>query len=176
VPGPAEIRTARLDLGRWQPEPDDVRAFFAIWGDPRVIWWGPCEDEAAARVAIHRVAARCADDPALGWWALTERATGAIVGSACLQPAPIPAGEIELGWHLAYDHQGQGFATEAARALVAHAFAHGLRRLIAEVVPLNWPSLAIVRKLGMKPVDMVERAGCGHVVFALERRQLASVS
>jgi len=169
VPGPNEIRTARLDLGRWTLDDRDVAAFFAIWGDPRVVWWGPCADHDAARAAIHRVNQRCTEDPVLGWWAMTERATGAIVGSACLQPAPVPAGEIELGWHLALAHQGKGFASEAARAVVAHAWAGGLRRVVAEVVPLNWPSLAIARKLGMKPVDMVERAGCGHVVFSLER-------
>ncbi len=165
----AELRTPRLDLRRWTAEPGDVAAFFAIWGDPRVIWWGHCANHDAARTAIHRVTARCADDPVLGWWALIERATGAIVGNACLQPAPIPVGEIELGWHLAFAHQGQGFGTEAARALLAHAFASGLRRLIAEVVPLNWPSIAIARKLGMKPAGFVERNGCGHVVFAIER-------
>jgi RimJ/RimL family protein N-acetyltransferase len=163
------MRTARLDLGRWTTHDRDVAAFYGIWGDPRVIWWGPCADHEAARTAIERVIGRCAGDPALGWWALTERTTGAIVGSACVQPAPVPVGEIELGWHVAYAHQGKGFGSEAARAVLAHGFAHGLRRVVAEVVPLNWPSIAIARKLGMQPIDMVERAGCGHVVFVAER-------
>lgn len=169
MPGPIELRTARLDLGRWTTDDRDVAAFYAIWGDPRVIWWGACADHAAARASIERVIARCAGDPALGWWALTDRRTGAIVGSACLQPAPVPVGEIELGWHMARAHQGKGYASEAARAVVAYGFANGLRRMIAEVVPLNWPSIAIAEKLGMTPESMVDRAGCGHVVFAIER-------
>jgi RimJ/RimL family protein N-acetyltransferase len=169
VPGPTEIRTARLDFARWTTDDRDVAAFFTIWGDPRVIWWGACADHDAARASIERVIARCAGDPALGWWALTERRTGAIVGNACLQPAPVPPGEIELGWHMALAHQGKGYGTEAARALVEHGFAHGLHRMVAEVVPLNWPSIAIAERLGMHPESLIERAGCGHVVFVIER-------
>jgi len=166
VPGPVEIRTARLDLARWTS--DDAAAFHAIWGDPRVIWWGAAPDVDASRAALDRIAVRCAGDPAVGWFAMIERATGAICGNACLQPAPIPAGEIELGWHVAAAHQGRGLATEAARALVAHAAAHGVPRLIAEIVPFNWSSLAIARKLGMSPAGWVERGGAGHVVMAVE--------
>ena len=168
MPGPIELRTARLDLARWTTADADVAAFFSIWGDPRVIWWGPCVDHDHARTTIERVTARCAGEPALGWWAMIDRRTGAITGNACLQPAPVPLGEIELGWHVALAHQGKGYATEAAQALIAHAFARGLRRVIAEVVPLNGASIAIARKVGMRPEGMVERAGCGHVVFALE--------
>jgi RimJ/RimL family protein N-acetyltransferase len=167
VPGPIELRTARLDLARWTTSDADVAAFFAIWGDPRVIWWGACADHDAARAALERVHARCAGVPACGWWALVERKTGAIVGNACLQPAPVPPDEIELGWHLGHAHQGKGFATEAARALCAHAFASGLPRVIAEIVPLNAASIAVAHRLGMRAESMVERAGCGHVVFAL---------
>jgi RimJ/RimL family protein N-acetyltransferase len=168
VPGPIELRTERLDLARWTTADADVAAFFSIWGDPRVIWWGPCADHEHARATIERTAARCAGQPALGWWAMIDRKTGAIAGNACIQPAPVPDGETEIGWHVAYAQQGKGYATEAARALVAHAFAHGLARLIAEVVPLNFASIAIARKLRMRPEGMVMRAGCEHVIFALE--------
>ncbi|HTJ41411.1 MAG TPA: GNAT family N-acetyltransferase [Kofleriaceae bacterium] len=163
------IRTARLELRLWTEREDDVAAFFAIWGDPRVIWWGACADRDAARATIARVSARCAGVPACGWFAMIDRATGAVVGSACLQPAPVPAGEIEVGWHVARAHQGRGFATEAARALLDHAWASGLTRVIAEAVPLNGASIAIMRKLGMRYASMVERGGCGHVVFAIDR-------
>lgn len=165
----AELSTERLDLRRWTTRDADVAAFFAIWGDPRVIWWGACADHDAARAVIERVRARCADVPACGWWAMIERRTGAIVGNACLQPAPVPPDELELGWHLALAHQGKGYAIEAARALVAHAFASGLPRVIAEVVPLNAPSIAVARKLGMRADAVVRRGGCDHVVFVLDR-------
>lgn len=164
-----ELSTARLDLRRWTTGDADVAAFFSIWGDPRVIWWGACADHDAARAVIERVVARCAGVPACGWWAMIERRTGAIVGNACLQPAPVPAGEIELGWHLAFAHQGRGYAIEAARALVAHAFARGLPRVIAEVIPLNAPSIAVARKLGMRADSIVARGGRDHVVFVLDR-------
>lgn len=163
------IRTERLDLRPWTTADADVAAFFAIWGDPRVIWWGACADHDAARAVIERVRPRCAGVPACGWWAMIERRTGAIVGNACLQPAPVPPGEIELGWHLALAHQGKGYAIEAGRALVAHAFASGLPRVIAEVIPFNARSIAIARKLGMRADAVVARGGRDHVVFVLDR-------
>ena len=39
------IRTARLSLRSWNVD-DDV-AFFAIHGDPRVIWWGHVKDQSS---------------------------------------------------------------------------------------------------------------------------------
>ena len=160
----AALATERLDLQRWTP--DEAPAFHAIWGDPRVIWWGASADVATSRAMIERVRGRCAGDDALGWWAMRERATGAIVGSVCTQPAPDPPGGIEIGWHVAHAHQGRGYAREGAIALMHHAAAVGLRHLIATVIPLNYASCAVARHLGMDAVGMVDRLAVAHVVFA----------
>lgn len=166
MPGPSEFITARLDFRRWQL--DDAAPFFTIWGDPRVIWWGPALDLAAAAAALERIHARCADDSRHGWWALFERATNALIGSVALQPAPLD-GELELGWHIAFAHHGRGFATEAARALVDRSFAAGIRRVVATVIPLNGASIAVCHKLGMQAERIVERNGCDHILYVLER-------
>lgn len=160
----AAIATARLDLHRW--EPDEAPAFHAIWGDPRVIWWGPSASVAQSRTMIERLRGRCAGDDALGWWAMRERASGAIVGNVCTQPAPDPPGGVEIGWHLAHAHQGRGYAREGAAALMQHAAKVGLRHLVATVIPLNYPSVAVARHLGMDAVAVVDRLAVAHVVFA----------
>ena len=62
---------------------------------------------------------------------------------------PQSADAVELGYTVFEEFRGRGYATEAARALMAWARAeHGLRHFIASVAPDNAPSLAIVRRLG----------------------------
>ena len=57
----------------------------------------------------------------------------------------------EIGWAIGRPHQRQGYATEAARALIAHAF-ETLRchRVIATCQPENVASWRVMDKLGMR--------------------------
>lgn len=71
--------------------------------------------------------------------------------------APPPAGNVhyttEFGLFYAVSprYQGQGFATEAARALIAYAFEHlHLKRVIATTDTTNLASIAVMKKLGMR--------------------------
>ena len=59
---------------------------------------------------------------------------------------------VELGYTVLPEHRRRGYATEAVRALVAHARAQGVGRFVASVAPDNEPSLAIVRRLGFVEV------------------------
>ena len=72
------------------------------------------------------------------------RAPGAAGPSGCATP------EVGLFWAIDPAHQRQGYATEAARALVGHAFSHlRLRRIVATTEYDNLASQAVMRKLGM---------------------------
>jgi RimJ/RimL family protein N-acetyltransferase len=63
------------------------------------------------------------------------------------------ADAVELGYTIFAPYRGQGYATEAVRALVRWASEeHGIRRFLASVGPDNDPSLAIVRKLGFREI------------------------
>ena len=105
--------------------------------------------------------------PPLGDRAVVRKADGRLVGSVGLVPALGPFGQIpgfpahqgsrdwflEVGLFWAVDpaHQGQGYATEAARALVTRAVAQfRLGRLVATTEFDNARSLAVMRKLGMR--------------------------
>lgn len=82
--------------------------------------------------------------------ALTRNTDGAVVGVAGLQPLDTP-GEIELAWWVWKEHWGQGYATEAACALVEHGFgALGLRRLVAVIDPANASSIRVAEKAGLR--------------------------
>lgn len=62
---------------------------------------------------------------------------------------PQKAGALEIGYQVFPPFRGQGYATEAAVALMEWAAVeHDIRRFIASVSPTNEPSLAIVKKLG----------------------------
>ena len=56
-----------------------------------------------------------------------------------------------LYWIVAPEHRGCGIASEAAAALVAHAFAElGLARVVATTEHANLASLGVMRRLGMR--------------------------
>lgn len=54
-----------------------------------------------------------------------------------------------VGWHLHPDAWGQGYATEAAEAVLHDAFGRGLARVVAVTDPDNHASQAVCRRLGM---------------------------
>ena len=57
---------------------------------------------------------------------------------------------MEIGWRLARETWGQGYATEAAHAVADHAFGPlGLDALVAFTAEWNRPSRRVMEKLGM---------------------------
>lgn len=57
---------------------------------------------------------------------------------------------VEIGWRLAFDSWGCGFATEGARAVARYAFNNlGLDSLVSFTVPANLRSCRVMEKIGM---------------------------
>jgi RimJ/RimL family protein N-acetyltransferase len=150
-----EIATPRLLLREY--EAGDLPALLAYVADPRAReFYGP--DDARPdrlRALLATFVAWGAESPrqnyqlALALRAAPER----VVGSAGLRRAGAPAGEAELGLELAPAHWGRGYATEAARALLAHGFtALGLAAVRGVTVSANARVAALVRRLGFEPV------------------------
>lgn len=95
--------------------------------------------------------------------AIVLKETGALVGSVGLAPCLAPFGrlpsfgsarhrtaEVGLFWALFPEHQGKGYATEAARAMVSYAFGElELGRIVATTEHDNLRSIAVMRRLGM---------------------------
>ncbi|PZF81782.1 GNAT family N-acetyltransferase [Jiangella anatolica] len=69
--------------------------------------------------------------------------TGLLIGRATLD-------EPELAYELLRRHHGQGYATEAARAVVEAAAATGRTRLWSTVGLWNTPSFRVLEKLGFR--------------------------
>jgi RimJ/RimL family protein N-acetyltransferase len=83
---------------------------------------------------------------------------------------PEVIGRAEIGYTVFTKFRGQGFAKEAARALVDWAFVQGQKEVFASVSPDNAPSLAVVKSLGFRQVGTQEDEVDGlELVFAIER-------
>ena len=143
----------RPRVGR-RDDPDRSAAAAAINADPRVTEFLPPQDRAASDAAIDRqIALAAAGEPC--FWAAERIADGALLGFVGIKPIAFaaPFAGYEIGWRLGAQYWGQGYASEAARAALDHAFAVlGLDEVWSITVPANLPSRAVMRKIGMKQV------------------------
>ncbi|MFT2691152.1 GNAT family N-acetyltransferase [Clavibacter zhangzhiyongii] len=163
-----DLATDRLLLRRFTEA--DAPFLLDLHSRPEVQRWiGTGEVHTDPAKAVAR-AARYADleHPVRGIWAIAYRDGGPLLGTLLLKdlpasaaplagddPAPRDApeeGETEIGWHLHPDAWGRGVATEAARRVLEHAAAGGLRRVLAVTNPANAPSKAVCRRIGMRPL------------------------
>jgi ribosomal-protein-alanine N-acetyltransferase len=105
-----------------------------------------------------------------GMWALRLKDGGAFVGRCGLRYMDNTT-EIELGYTLGKAHWGQGFATEASRAVVRYVFdVMKLPRLVAIADPANTASVNVMRKLGMTFERVGYFYGSDCVLYALSAR------
>jgi RimJ/RimL family protein N-acetyltransferase len=81
-------------------------------------------------------------------------------------------GETEVGWTFERAHWGQGYATEAARAVLDWGFFDlELTRITAMIAPENKASIAVAERLGFTPRREDEVLGKPCTVYALDRPQ-----
>jgi RimJ/RimL family protein N-acetyltransferase len=146
------IETSRLLLRALHP--GDLAALHAIQSREDVCrWlpWGPrTQDEVREALELHIAAAR--DRPADGVvLAMESVATGELIGRVNLSVGPSEHRQGEIGFLLHPDHQGRGYATEAAAAMLALAFeTYDLHRVAGRLEPRNVASARVLEKLGMR--------------------------
>ena len=100
-----------------------------------------------------------------GPYAVVEQAGQNVIGYCGLFFFPDLDGqaEIEIGYRLIRSTWGQGYATEAARAVRDYAFtALGIKRLIAMIDPANVASLRVAEKIGMRYEKDILLEGYSH--------------
>ncbi len=145
------ITTQRLVLRAWRDE--DLDAFAALNADPAVMEHYPSvlsreESDAAAA----RIRTRFAD---AGWglWAVEAPGIAPFCGFVGLQDVPFEmhfTPSVEIGWRLARAFWDRGYATEAARAALAHAWdTLAVGEVVAMTVASNVRSQRVMQRLGM---------------------------
>jgi ribosomal-protein-alanine N-acetyltransferase len=131
----------------------DFAAFAAMNADPRVMEWLP---KALTRSESDATAARICDHFARhGFGKSAVEVIGAcnFVGYVGLSVASFEAPFtpcVEIGWRLAFEHWGLGYATEGAQAVLAYAFGElNLDQVVSFTVPENVRSRNVMERLGM---------------------------
>lgn len=144
------LRTARLVLRPWRD--DDLEPFARMTADPRVQEHFPGPMERAASDALAGRIRRHMDERGFGLWAV-ETPDLPFAGYVGLS---VPAFEapftpcVEVGWRLAAEAWGRGYATEGASAALDHGFTRlDLEEIVSFTVPANRRSRRVMEKLGM---------------------------
>lgn len=111
-------------------------------------------DVAPAFLALLR-ALQAADPWVLGF-AVVHREEGAVIGNAAFKGHPDGNGMVEIAYGIVPGHQGRGYATEAAAALVGFAFRHDpVRRVWAHTLPAANASARVLAKCGFTKLGEV---------------------
>jgi len=174
------LRTDRLLLRQWRA--DDREPFAALNADPETMRYFPAPPSRVESDALAERAHRQIEAEGWGLWAVEVAGGASFIGFVGLARPGFeehftPA--VEVGWRLAREHWGRGYATEAGRAAVAFGFEElGLDEIVSFTSRLNEPSWRVMVRLGMShdPADDFDhpRVPAGsplrpHVLYRLSR-------
>lgn len=181
-----DLRTQRLVLRQWRDE--DLEPFAMLNADPEVMRHFPAtmtreESDALAQQQRGRIAER-------GWglWALEVVDGASFVGFVGLAEPRFDAHftpAVEVGWRLAREHWGYGYATEAARTALAYGFDDlGLDEIVSFTTVANARSRRVMERLDMThdaaddfdhPLLAEDDPIRPHVLYRLRREEFRTV-
>ena len=147
------IESPRLILREWDTK-KDLEPFARMNADPLVMQYLP-------RVLNENASARHIKEfqehfkkHGFGFYVLEKKDDGEFVGFVGIEHVDFKANftpAIQLAWRLDYEYWGQGYASEAAKAVIEHAFNElNIKELVAFSVHDNERILHIFEKLGLK--------------------------
>jgi RimJ/RimL family protein N-acetyltransferase len=164
------LGTARLAIVPFAPA--DVDVLLALHADPEVQRFLDPEGRPWPRSVIEaKIAGWMEDERRLGYakWKVVRRDDGAFLGRAGFGVLN-ETGETELGFALAREHWGRGYATELATGLLVWVFAHtALDHVIAIVHERNAASRRVLEKAGMRQRERRVWHGMPFAFYATER-------
>ena len=175
------LATQRLLLAPWTDR--DLAPFAALNADPEVMRYFPkALTTEESNALVDRLRGMWTDH-GYGFAAVRRREDDAFIGMVGVQkvlnPAYPFAPAVEVGWRLAKAFWRQGYASEAARAALAHGFdGLGLAEIVAFTAVPNLPSQAVMTCLGMTrdpaddflhPLLPEEHPLRPHVLYRLKR-------
>lgn len=148
---PVELRTGRLVLRPFRDS--DLAPFAALNADPVVMEHFPAllsraeSDALAQRIGAHL------EQHGFTFWAVEVPGVSSFVGMTGLARTPFEAPFtpcIEIGWRLAREHWGKGYAQEAARASLQFAFEQlASHEVVSFTAATNVRSQRVMQAIGM---------------------------
>jgi len=175
------LKTDRLLLRPWRNA--DLAPFAAMNADARVMEFFPGTLTAQESNALADRIGRHFVEHGFGLWAVEVAGTAPFIGFVGLAVPKFEAHFtpcVEIGWRLAADHWGQGFAPEGASAALEFAFESlSLDEVVSLTAVINLRSRRVMEKIGMttdpgEDFDHPKVASghrlCRHVLYRKQRR------
>ncbi|HLY02912.1 MAG TPA: GNAT family N-acetyltransferase [Candidatus Cybelea sp.] len=152
------VETERLLIRKWSD--DDTAAVADIYLKPEVMQFIPGGVWSPERTA--RIITRMREldiEQGYGFYPVVVKSLGTIIGHCGLgrlEQTP----EVEVAFVLDSPHWGQGYASEAARAMLTHGFSRlNMSRIVAVAFPENARSIGVMRSIGMTPLGLAHHFG-----------------
>lgn len=145
------ITTPRLLLRDWRDA--DLAPFRSLNADPLVMQYFPNVLTGTQSDAFAEYIRREIQERDFGLWAVEVPGISDFIGFVGLSVAKFASHFtpcVEIGWRLASDHWGKGYASEAASAVLASAFVSvKLTEIVSFTVPANRRSIGVMERIGM---------------------------
>jgi RimJ/RimL family protein N-acetyltransferase len=142
------LRRADLILRQWRDE--DREPFAALNADPEVMRYFPAPMTREQSDAMVDWASGLIDERGWGLWALEVEGAAPFVGFVGLNVPRFMPDVVEIGWRLAREHWGNGYASEAARETLRFGFEElGLDEIVSFTSVVNARSRAVMERIGM---------------------------
>ena len=177
----AEPRTARLILRGWRPE--DREPFAVLNADPTVMEYMPARLSRAESDALAQRIEAHFGNHGFGLWAVEIPGATPFAGFIGLSVPSFQAHFtpcVEIGWRLARDQWGKGYATEGAQAVLRFGFEElKLEEIVSFTTAGNLRSRRVMERIGMSysPADDFDHPGLPeahplrrHVLYCIRRR------
>jgi RimJ/RimL family protein N-acetyltransferase len=171
------IETERLLLRSWRAT--DRAPFAALNADPAVMEHFPAPLSSADSDALADRASAWLDEHGWGLWAVEVKDGPAFIGFTGLAVPRFEADFtpcVEVGWRLAADQWGRGYAPEAAHAALRHGFREvGLDEVVSFTSVVNVRSQRVMEKIGMTRSGEFDHPGIPdhpltrHVLYRIAR-------
>lgn len=164
------LQSERLGFRHWSA--DDLPLAMGLWGDPEVTKFigGPFS-EAQVRERLDKEIAQQAEY-GIQYWPIFLLTSGEHVGCCGLRPYDMAQPVYEIGFHIRKAFWGQGYAREAAQAVIDYAFhTLGAKGLFAGHNPANAASRGLLTKLGFEYTydEYYAPTGLNHPSYLLKK-------
>lgn len=177
---PEYLRTARLTLRGWKDS--DLETFYAMNTDPVVMEYFPRMFDKHQSLTMVENIQKHFHENGFGMWAVELAPTQEFIGYVGLVRAKFEAPFtpcVEVGWRLAKEHWGKGYATEGAEACLRDGFERvELDEIVSFTAAINQRSIRVMEKLKMTsnpsenfshPMVPSESELCEHVLYRLSK-------
>lgn len=152
------IETDRLAIRKFDLS-RDLDDMFEIYGDAVTMRFIPCgvlSREQTERLIVRLI--QRDEEHGFGIWPVLHKGERRVIGITGITYIPEYGKDVEIAWTFNKAYHHQGFATEAARAVIQYALGEvGLSQIYALIDPRNVASIAVARRLGMD-FDRIIRA------------------